>query len=359
MRCPKCGAGIDTKSWEPRQLVICPVCGVRLRLKTSLSNEQQLKLLIGEIAQAFPDGTVDMTRWNHEKWDDRIALFCSQLGYSNVGAFLQAYGFRVRFENQQECRHRRKGTIPLVVTVITVIMVVSVGIFAFRHLSPETEETITSDSSQIQMFEYPQMNDSITQPQKPHSSSTVPNDKKYKRVFDAYDDACSIGVEAYRENSWSQSRPTPYFPNCVDAIAYGYYESGYPLYYAYYDLNEDGTDELFIGQDNGQIITLLDVYSYDGSAPVKLFPDIQFGSRSNLAITSSHELVTSGSSGADNPSAEYYSLPTGSCQPQFLLGYCAFNHAEEYPGYTPVDISCWFDYVETTGIHSEFSWSAL
>lgn len=359
MRCPKCGTNIEIRLQDSRQLIVCPVCNARLRPKLSSDGTQQLKQLLNEIARAFPDKTVDIARWDHEKWDDRTALFCAQLGYTNVGTFLQAYGFRVQFTDNEEPDSRKKGTVATIAIVMLLLAMIAVGVTAFAYFLPKTEESSSTGNSEIQVSQDADGHDQAITPPELSTPNTVPNNKKYASVFDAYSEACSIGVNAYREVSMSQSRPTPYFPNCVEAIGYGYYESGYPLYFAYYDVNEDGTDELFIGQSNGQIITLLDMYSYDGNEPVKLFPDISFGSRSNLTVTQNHELVVNGSSGADNPSAEYYWLPTGSCKPQFSHGYCSYAYAGDYPDHTPVDISCWFDYVETTGIHAEFSWSAL
>lgn len=354
MKCPRCGTQIIVDRLTAGQAITCPGCGSRLQRKKPSAQTQQLKQLLFEITQAYPDRVVDMSRWDHDRWDDRIASVCAQLGCTNLGAFLQAYGFQVLYEHQSKEKPRKRKKSLIAAGVICAGVLAAAAIGSARLL------TRRADPPAPQMQATENAPGGSTSPeQAPQAAETVSNEQKYRQVFDAYFEACSMGASAYREAVWNHSGGEPYFPNCVDAIGYGYYEGGYPLYYAYFDINEDGTDELFLSQDNGQRIVLLDGYTYDGGSPVKLFPDVAFGSRTELVITDNYELLVTGSSGADNPSAAYYLLPRDSCLPEFSHGYCSFSYAGDYPGYTAVDISDWASYVNTTGIHLEFSWTPL
>lgn len=190
-------------------------------------------------------------------------------------------------------------------------------------------------------------------------SRVLTNDEKYDAVFAAYKEACTMGVQPYRQWASEQRGQKSFYPNCIDAIGYGYYTDGLPLYYAYYDINGDGTDELFIAQDGNQSLTLLDAYTYHNDEVIKLFPDISLGDRANLYIKADGELLINGSSGADYPLAEYYVLPKDTCQPAFSHGYCPYEYVRKYPGYTPIYTTFWYTYVDTSGIQSEFPWNVL
>ena len=40
--------------------------------------------LLREIRQAFPDEIIDLSQWNHSRWDKPTAFVCQELGYKSV-----------------------------------------------------------------------------------------------------------------------------------------------------------------------------------------------------------------------------------------------------------------------------------
>ncbi len=57
--------------------------------------KKYVALLIKELRETYPDGIVDMARWNHERWDRPAGYLVQKLGYPNGRSFLNAYGFDV------------------------------------------------------------------------------------------------------------------------------------------------------------------------------------------------------------------------------------------------------------------------
>lgn len=79
---------------------------------------------------------------------------------------------------------------------------------------------------------------------------------------------------------------------------------GMELSYALYDLDKNGTPELFIG-DNGHII---DIYLLKDGNLVRPFVDDSFGYRANLSLLTNGKMRLIGSSGASSGTCEYYCI---------------------------------------------------
>lgn len=96
----------------------------------------------------------------------------------------------------------------------------------------------------------------------------------------------------------------------INTLILGYYHrsgsSGCEFSYTLYDINDDGTEELLIGESNSEEI--LDIYTLKNDELIKLFKNCYFGERSRLAILPDGELIRYGSSGADSYSHKIYTL---------------------------------------------------
>lgn len=55
----------------------------------------QLDRFFAVIDEAFPDGVVRQSEWDHAKWDRAAGMLCRFLGYPNGTQFLEAYGYTV------------------------------------------------------------------------------------------------------------------------------------------------------------------------------------------------------------------------------------------------------------------------
>lgn len=61
-----------------------------------------LRSFFGEIDRCFPDKKIVWSEWNHEKLDKPAGYLCKYLGYSRGTDFLNAYGYSVVMEREQE-----------------------------------------------------------------------------------------------------------------------------------------------------------------------------------------------------------------------------------------------------------------
>lgn len=107
----------------------------------------------------------------------------------------------------------------------------------------------------------------------------------YEEILEEYLDAQqnALPYDEYSEN-WEEMRGNletnlANYPDLCTTY-FNYYASGnYPLYHAYYDLDQNGTDELFIGVEWYGRTILLDVYAFDGEKAVSISgyePDPEF-----------------------------------------------------------------------------------
>ena len=64
--------------------------------------QKYLNPLLKELHAQYPDDLVDMSTWNHSRWDKVAGYLTQKLGYPNGTAFLNAYGFDIYNPNQKE-----------------------------------------------------------------------------------------------------------------------------------------------------------------------------------------------------------------------------------------------------------------
>ena len=128
LRCPKCGAEIELFNPAPGQIVACSSCGIQLQI---LEVPQQMKDLLSEIKQVFPDKIIDMSGWDHDRWDDLAAYFCAKQGFGDITTFLQSYGFQVLLDGQEKPKSRKKNSARTVsLTLIVILMCLSLTVVA-------------------------------------------------------------------------------------------------------------------------------------------------------------------------------------------------------------------------------------
>ena len=88
--------------------------------------------------------------------------------------------------------------------------------------------------------------------------------------------------------------------------------SGYSsdkIFYGFYDINSDGTEELLIGYDySGSDMTVMDIYAYDGSIARKLMYDDTMTERSPTKIYGDGTIYKYSSGGAQYGGAYFYKL---------------------------------------------------
>ncbi len=138
--------------------------------------------------------------------------------------------------------------------------------------------------------------------------SSVSMDAAYQDVLDEYIVLCAEYDEVYLDSMGDYV--TSYVNTLSATMMYYHMYEGQNFFYARFDINSDGQEELVIGNgfsDEGlpTNVAIVDIYAFDGESAVKCVDDISLGDRSTLAIYENGAMVISGSGGA---SSESYQL---------------------------------------------------
>lgn len=111
------------------------------------------------------------------------------------------------------------------------------------------------------------------------------------------------------------------------------------IYYALYDIDGNGTMELIIaGGENGVSNPSFspwnyDLYGYDGTKVVPIFPDMEFGYRTNFSLYENGVINVFYSSSAAESGVDFYRLGSDGFTPELVDSFTAVGHLE---GDTPV-----------------------
>ncbi len=114
------------------------------------------------------------------------------------------------------------------------------------------------------------------------------------------------------------------------------YNNQYPdstqLYYSYYDIDGNGTDELLLGtgKPDGSFISYFDVFTTDGTSTYRFFSEDSMGDRTHLTIYTDGTMDKNGSSGYADGGQECWIIGEDGFTPEKLLGF--IYHIDEYRG---------------------------
>ncbi len=128
-------------------------------------------------------------------------------------------------------------------------------------------------------------------------TQSTPSDG-YQSVLEEYKNAMA-------DSDYTQEN----YPN-VSSVVMGYYHiyGGQSYYYAYYDINADGNDELLIGAGTQDYIVLTDLYTCDGTNAVKGIDEDTLGDRSALEIYANGTMVVTGAGSASEGTCDIYTI---------------------------------------------------
>ena len=111
------------------------------------------------------------------------------------------------------------------------------------------------------------------------------------------------------------------------------------LYYAFYDIDGNGVMELVIAGDERSLSNSAfapwnyDLYGYNGSQVVSLFPEMEFGYRTNFALYENGVIEVFYSGSAAESGTDFYKLGDDGITPQLVDSLATVAHLE---GETPV-----------------------
>lgn len=105
------------------------------------------------------------------------------------------------------------------------------------------------------------------------------------------------------------------------------------VYYAFHDIDGNGTEELLIagGEHNGEEPASFpwnyDLYGYDGTKPVHIFPEMEFGYRTNYSLYEGVvEVFYSGS--AAESGVDFYKIGPDGFSPELTASFLTVGHLE-------------------------------
>lgn len=107
------------------------------------------------------------------------------------------------------------------------------------------------------------------------------------------------------------------------------------IYYTFYDIDGNGTMELIIaGGENGVSNPAFspwnyDLYGYDGANVVHIFPEIEFGYRTNFSLYENGVIEVFYSSSAAESGVDFYKIGNDGFTPELVDSFATVAHLEE------------------------------
>lgn len=107
------------------------------------------------------------------------------------------------------------------------------------------------------------------------------------------------------------------------------------IYYSFYDIDGNGTMELIIaGGENGVSNPTFspwnyDLYGYDGTNVVHIFPEMEFGYRTNFSLYENGVIEVFYSSSAAESGVDFYRIGTDGYTPELVDSFATVAYLEE------------------------------
>lgn len=113
------------------------------------------------------------------------------------------------------------------------------------------------------------------------------------------------------------------------------------IFYAFYDIDGNGTMELVIGGGERGVSNPAfspwnyDLYGYDGTKVVHIFPDMEFGYRTNFALYDNGVIEVFYSGSAAESGVDFYRIGNDGFTPELVDSFTAAGHLDgEIPVFT-------------------------
>ncbi len=106
------------------------------------------------------------------------------------------------------------------------------------------------------------------------------------------------------------------------------------IYYTFYDIDGNGTMELIIAGGENAVSNPAfspwnyDLYGYDGTNVVHIFPEMEFGYRTNFSLYDNGVIEVFYSSSAAESGVDFYKISTDGFTPELIDSFTAVGHLE-------------------------------
>lgn len=153
-------------------------------------------------------------------------------------------------------------------------------------------------------------------------------DEMYKEVLAQYKDA--VEHDFYRDLLDSED-PMQWENAFGEFVALELRAQPQPVYYSFYDVDQNGTKECLIGTMNGtDTPNFYDILGYDGSKVVRLFEDMEFGYRTSFTVYEGGTIGVTWSASAFESGQDYYKIAAdGYCMEQIASFAEVYQIGEE------------------------------
>ena len=138
----------------------------------------------------------------------------------------------------------------------------------------------------------------------------------YQFILNEYTEAC----QAYSSDSGANQRLYPHV-NEVKMSLYHTNGNTSGFYYCYKDINNDGVDELFIGNGSDDYISIVDLYLFDGDTVIKALDTHTLGYRAHLTLYTDGTLYERGSNSMSSGIAIIYKVNDSSSALEKVYDY--------------------------------------
>lgn len=107
------------------------------------------------------------------------------------------------------------------------------------------------------------------------------------------------------------------------------------IYYAFYDIDGNGTMELIIAGGERAVSEPVftpwnyDLYGYNGTHIVSIFPEMEFGGRTNFSLCENGVIKVFYSSSAAESGVDFYRIGSDGVTPERIDSYTAVGHLED------------------------------
>lgn len=178
------------------------------------------------------------------------------------------------------------------------------------------------------------------------SDETVPDVDQEKtpdsaaKDTDIYNDILSQYRDMVQNDFYADLRDSDTYESCFGKdIGFEIRLHKQDIYYALYDIDGNGIMELIIAGGENAVSNPsfspwnYDLYGYDGTNAVHIFPEMEFGYRTNFSLYDHGVIEVSYSSSAAESGVDFYKLSADGFTPELIDSFTAVGHLE---GDTPV-----------------------
>lgn len=179
-------------------------------------------------------------------------------------------------------------------------------------------------------------------PEDDATEESDPTDRTKTPGIDIYDDVLAEYRDMVQNDFYTSLRDSDSYESSFgEHIGLEIRTHEQNIYYAFYDIDKNGTMELLIaGGENGVSNPSFspwnyDLYSYDGTKVVSVFPEMEFGYRTNFTLYENGVIEVFYSGSAAETGVDFYKISSDGFTAELIDSFSAVGHLEkEEPVFT-------------------------